>query len=159
VNGVVVGVGNAYRGDDRAGLAVAELLRDRLPAGWRIVACEQEPSRLLDAWAGAEAAIVVDATACGAGAGTLHRFDASGGPVPARTFRSSTHVFGVGDAIELARALGTLPPRVLVYGVEGGSFTAGEELTDAVAATVGEAAAAVLTDVVRLEEEPCTSER
>jgi hydrogenase maturation protease len=94
-----------------------------------IVPCEQEPSRLLDAWGGAEVALVVDACASGQPPGTVHRFDASDAPLPARVFRSSTHAFGVGDAVELARALDRLPREIVVYGVEGGNFTAGAGLS------------------------------
>jgi len=52
---VVVGVGNPYRGDDGAGLAVAERLRGRLPdgvddeRGVRAVPCVEEPRRLVRA--------------------------------------------------------------------------------------------------------------
>jgi hydrogenase maturation protease len=150
---VVLGVGNEYRGDDAAGLAVATRLDGRVPEGVAIVPCEQEPSRLIDAWHGTTAAIVIDASSSGAPAGTVHRFDASTDAVPAGVFRSSTHAFGVNDAIELARALGTLPPRVLVYGVEGECFDAGVGLTPSVEAAVEEAAQAVLTDLERLAAE------
>lgn len=157
---VVIGVGNEYRRDDGVGLAVAERLRGRVPAGVRVIDCEQEPSRLIDAWHGADAAVVVDAVASGAAPGTLHRFDACAGPVPDRVFRSSTHAFGVSEAIELARVLGKLPGHVVVYGVEGGEFGAGEGLTASVEAAVEPAATAVLNDLERLmrEEEPCTNE-
>jgi hydrogenase maturation protease len=116
---------------------------------------------LIDAWEGADSAVVIDAVASGAEPGTLHRFDASAEAVPTRFFRSSTHAFGVGEAIELARALGKLPRRVVVYGVEGGEFAAGGQLSPSVAAAVEPAAKAVLEDLARLmrEEEPCTSER
>jgi hydrogenase maturation protease len=144
---VVIGVGNAYRGDDGAGLAVADRLRDRAPADVRIVSCELEPSRLIDACEGASAAVVVDAVASGAPPGTLHRFDASTTSLPARMFRSSTHAFGVADAIELARVLGRLPRSVVVYGIEGTVFEAGEGLTAAVEAAVDAAVEAVLADV------------
>lgn len=146
---VVVAIGNAYRRDDGAGLAVADRLRDRMPNGVEIVSCEQEPSRLIDACDGAATALVVDAVESGAAPGTLHRFDASDRPLPERLFRSSTHAFGVGEAIELARALNRLPERVIVYGIEGAAFEAGEGLTHAVAAAVEPAAAAVLADVRR----------
>ncbi len=160
MNAVVIGVGNALRGDDGAGLAVASLLRGRVPAGVAVVPCEQEPSRLLDAWEGARAAIVVDAAGPGSEPGRVHRFDASDTAVPAGVFRSSTHAFGVGDAIELARALGRLPARVVVYGVEGGSFAAGEGLTAPVEAAAQQVVGAVLDDLERLEREEaaCTSE-
>jgi len=149
---VVVGVGNAYRGDDGAGLAVAERLRERLPAGVDVVTCEQEASRVIDAIEDREAAVLVDASSSGSAPGTVHRFDASADAVPARAFRSSTHAFGVGEAVELARALGKLPPRVVVFGVEGKEFAAGEGLSPAVAAAVEPVAEAVL-------EELCTSAR
>jgi hydrogenase maturation protease len=133
---VVIGVGNAYRGDDAVGLAVAERLRGRLPTGVTVLDCEQEPTRLLDAWQDADVALVVDAAASDAPPGTVHRFDASGEGLPAHVFRSSTHAFGVGDAVELARALGRLPERVVVYGVEGADFTAGSGLSTHVTAAV-----------------------
>jgi hydrogenase maturation protease len=158
---VVIGVGNALRGDDGVGLAVASALRGRVPGGVAVVPCEQEPSRLLDAWQDARAAIVVDAAASGSEPGHVHRFDASETAVPAGVFRSSTHAFGVGDAIELARALGRLPRHVVVYGVEGGDFAAGEGLTTQVQASVEKVAGSVLEDLERLtrEEAACTSER
>ncbi len=151
---VVIGIGNVYRGDDAVGLAVAERLRAREPSGVTVLDCEQEPTRLLDAWEGADVALVVDAAASGAvEAGTVHRFDTSEGRIPARVFRSSTHAFGVGDAVELARALGRLPGRVVVYGVEGADFTTGAALSAPV-----EAAVEGLVD--RLEEESrCTNGR
>jgi hydrogenase maturation protease len=136
VTTVVIGVGNAFRRDDGAGLAVAERLRGRLWADVSVVECEQEPTRLLDAWSGRRRAIVVDACAGGAAPGTVHRFRAADGPLPARVLRSSTHAFGVGDAIELARALGSLPAEVVVYGIEGGDFASGPGLSAAVAAAV-----------------------
>jgi hydrogenase maturation protease len=156
---VVIGVGNTIRGDDAAGLVAVELLEGCLPEGVRVVACEQEPSRLLDAWQGAWAAILLDAVSSGGEPGTLHRFDASAEPVPAHTFRSSTHAFGVGDAIELARALGRLPDRVVVYGVEGVEFQPGAGLTPAVDAALPDVVEAVVEDVQRLirEEERCTN--
>jgi hydrogenase maturation protease len=149
---VVVGVGNVYRGDDGAGIAVVESIRGRLPAGVEVVTCEQEASRVIDAIEGREAAVLVDASSSGAAPGTIHRFDASTDPVPARSFRSSTHAFGVGEAVELARALGRLPGVVVVYGVEGETFAAGDGLSASVAAAIEPAAEAVLG-------EPCTSAR
>jgi hypothetical protein len=56
------------------------------------------------------------------------RFDACSQPLPVGGLRSSTHAFGVSDAVELARALGRLPDRLDVYVIEGENFTAGERL-------------------------------
>jgi hydrogenase maturation protease len=157
---VVVGVGNAYRGDDGVGLAAAGRVRGRVADTVDVLVCEAEPSRLIEAWEGADAAVVVDAVSSGAAPGTLHRHDASVEALPSRAFRSSTHAFGLGEAIELARALGTLPARVVVLGVEGGDFTAGRGLSPPVAAAVERVAEAVLDELAELDrrtEEPCTS--
>lgn len=151
---VVIGIGNPLRGDDAAGVAVAELLRERAPAGVEVVACSEEPSRLIEAWEGADSVVLVDTVSSGAPPGTLHRFDAGEEAVPARAFRSSTHAIGMAETIELARALGRLPGRVRVYGVEAGGFESGASLTPAVEAAVAALADEVLAD---LEEERCTS--
>ena len=144
---VVAGVGNAYRGDDGAGLEVAARLRGRLPEGTELVQCVDEPSRLIDSWRGADVVIVVDAVASGVKPGTVYRFDASDWDIPEQIFRSSTHAFGVGQTVALSRALGHLPPRVIVYGIEGADFDAGEGLTDPVAGAVDRAVDAVLADI------------
>jgi hydrogenase maturation protease len=143
----VIGVGNALRGDDAVGLAVAERVRALAPEGVEVLEVEQEPTRLIDAWEGADPALVVDAAQSGGEPGTVRRFDASTEGVPARVFRSSTHAFGVGDAVELARALGRLPARVVVYGIEGADFTAGAGLSERVAAAVDEVARLLLAEL------------
>jgi hydrogenase maturation protease len=157
---VVIGVGNPYRGDDAAGLTAAERLESRVPDGVSVLPCEQEPTRIIDTWRGARAAVIVDAVVSGVDPGTLHRVDASREPVPAHVFRSSTHAFGVGETIELARALGRLPQRIVVYGVEGATFAAGVGLTPQVETAVDRVVEAVLGDLEHLvrEEEPCTNE-
>jgi hydrogenase maturation protease len=148
---VVIGVGNAYRGDDAAGREVARLVRDRVPDGLSVVVCELEPTRLIDAWDGADAAFVVDAVSSGAEPGTVHRFDATSEPLPSREFRSSTHALGIGETVELARAIGRLPARVVVFGVEGKSFGSGTELSVPAQAGVERAVELVL------EEAGCTT--
>jgi hydrogenase maturation protease len=153
---VVVGIGNGFRRDDGAGLEVAARLTGRVPAGVAVLSCEQEASRLLEAFENTSTALIVDAVLSGAEPGVLHRFDISDGPVPAKVFRSSTHAFGVAEAIDLARALGTLPAHVVVYGIEGTDFTAGQGLSAPVEAAVDGAVEAMLAD---LEEDPCTSTR
>ena len=129
---LVVGVGNRWRGDDAAGLAVAEA------AGG--VAHEGDGTGLLDRWAGAGDVVVVDAAAVGGSPGAIRRFDAVAGPLPVHTMSSSTHHFGLAEAIELARELGRLPERLEVYAIEGADFSAGAPLSPAVARAVGQLA-------------------
>ena len=147
---VVIGVGNAYRGDDAAGREVARLVQERVPDDLDVVVCELEPTRLIDAWNGAEAALVVYAVASGAEPGTVHRFDATGEALPSREFRSSTHALGIGETIELARAIGRLPGRIVVFGIEGETFGSGTELSAGAQSGVERAVELVL------EEAGCT---
>lgn len=132
---VVVGVGNPWRGDDAAGLeAVARLASDA--TGISITRHEGDAIGLLDLWTGAPAVVIVDAIHSGAPAGTLHRFDASRTPLPVELSHGSSHAVAVGEAIELARALGRLPPRVVVHGVEGADYSARHGLSASVTAAL-----------------------
>ncbi|MGZ6729474.1 MAG: hydrogenase maturation protease [Gaiellaceae bacterium] len=149
-----MGIGNAWRNDDRAGLAVARLLEGALPEGVELLEREGEPTSLIDSWEGAEAVWLVDAVSSGAEPGTVHRHDASERELPATLFRTSTHHFGLAEAVELARALGRLPETTVVYGIEGANFQTGETLSPEV-----EAAAARVADAVREEVAECTRKR
>jgi hydrogenase maturation protease len=140
---ILIGVGNAWRGDDGAGLAVARRVRELSPAGVEVREVEGDATALVEAWSGAEGVVVVDAAESGAPPGTVRRFDARTRPLPARSLRSSTHAFGVADAVELARALDRLPARLDVYAIEGASFTAGKRLSPAVERAVDELAASL----------------
>jgi len=122
-----------------------------------ILDCADEPTRLIDGWAGFDTVVVVDAVVTGAPAGTLHRVDAGGGSFPRDLGLASTHAVGVADALELGRTLGRAPRRVVVLGVEGAAFGMGDEMTPAVAEALDEVVAAAL--VVLGVEEPCTSAR
>ena len=137
---VVIGVGNELRGDDAAGPLVMAQLRE---TGLEVSTCH-DGTELLDLWQGVHLAIVVDAVVTGAPAGTIHRFTERlrMGAKP-----SSTHTLGVDHAVELARALGRLPPKLIVYGIEGTAFGVGEPLSAAVSAAIPRVARHVRDEV------------
>jgi len=136
---VVIGLGNALRHDDAAGLEIARRLRaGRQNAGIAVYEHEGETLALLDIWQSARAAVLVDTIRSGAPPGTIQRFDATSAPIPAQLQSScSTHAFGLAEAIELARALHRLPERVVLIGIEGRRFDAGLGLSEEVRAMVG----------------------
>lgn len=121
---IVIGVGNPSRGDDGAGLEVARRVRSR--GSYQIVG---GPYEMIEMWEGAEDVVVVDAARSGSLAGTVHRFEAHSGPLPGGVLSTSTHSIGVADAIEMARTLGRLPERLVVYGIEVQDVTPGRGLT------------------------------
>jgi hydrogenase maturation protease len=150
---VILGVGNDLRGDDAAGLEVVRRIRSQaVPDG--VAACERpgDPLGLLDAWSGCAAAVVVDAMRLDGGEpGAIRRHDAGRARLPAGAAgRGSTHAASVAEAIELARMLRRLPPRVIVYAVQGARFELGAGLSVAVRAALPALAAAVRAEAVEL---------
>ena len=144
----MIGVGNRWRSDDAAGLEVVARLRHALPEAVELLEREGEPTSLIDAWRGTDVVWVVDAVSSGAPPGTLHRLDAAEHELPADIFRTSTHHFGLAEAVELARAVGALPPRLVVFGIEAARLELGDTLTPEVEDAVGRAAEAVRGEVL-----------
>lgn len=136
----MVGVGNELRGDDAVGLHVVRALAG-LDA--ELVECEGEPVGLIESWSGFERAILIDATQSGAAPGTVRRLEAGEEALPPELRRSSTHLLGVAEAVELARALGKLPGDTVVYGIEGACFDTGAPLSREAAAAVDVVAAEI----------------
>jgi hydrogenase maturation protease len=148
---LVIGIGNDLRGDDGVGIEVARRLQADPAAGVDVFTEEGDVAALIEAWQGRDAVVVVDAMRSGAAPGTIRRLDASAEPLPMRLCRSSsTHAVGLGEAIELARAIERLPPRVVVYAVEGGRFDAGAALSADLAAVVPDLVAAVASEASAL---------
>jgi hydrogenase maturation protease len=148
----VIGIGNAWRSDDSVGLVVARRLREGLPESIEVLEREGEPTALIETWTDAGALWLVDAVASGAEPGTVHRVDASREDLSGRFDGGSTHHVGLGETIAMARALGRLPDRVVVFGIEGGRFELGEELTPLVASAVPEVVRAVTAEVLAATE-------
>jgi hydrogenase maturation protease len=143
----VIGVGNRWRSDDGVGLFVARQLRGRLPDGVELLEREGEPSALIDAIDDPQGVWLIDAVSSGAEPGTIHRIDASETALPAELFRGSTHHLGLPEAVELARALDRLPPRLVVFGIEGARFEVGDEISGVVASAAERVAQAVGDEV------------
>lgn len=141
---LILGVGNPYRSDDGVGVAVARRLRAQAPASITIREASGEGAALMQAWKGFARVLVIDAVHSGADPGTIHRLDARAAPIPSRFFHYSTHAFSVAEAVEMARALDELPPYLVLYGIEGATFEAGEGFS----AEVEKAAEAVIPRVL-----------
>lgn len=154
---LVVGAGNVTRGDDGAGPEAARRLSSLVPPGVEVREHPGEGTGLLDLLRGREAAWVVDAVVSGAPPGTVHRIDAAEGPLPASLTTASSHSFGVAEGIEMLRALGELPGRLVVYGIEARAFDVGTPLTPEVDRAVGEVVARILAELEDAEPPAATS--
>jgi hydrogenase maturation protease len=144
---LILGTGNALRGDDAAGLHAARRLRGRLPASVTVIEREGDLATALDVWKGHDAVVVIDAMRSGGRPGTIVRLRAHERALPIGFARSSTHSFGLAEVVELGRAMQALPASVIVYGIEGKSFALGEGLSPEVEPAVGEVVECVLREV------------
>jgi hydrogenase maturation protease len=145
---LVIGIGNEFRGDDGAGLLVARRLRETIGTGARVAESSGEGTELMSLWAGTELVVLVDAVHSGSAPGQIFRFGIPGDAIPTALFpRHSTHAFGVLEAIELGKTLGSIPPRVIVYGIEGATFEAGTAISAEVEISVVEVAERIVEDL------------
>jgi hydrogenase maturation protease len=150
---VVIGVGNPFRSDDAAGLRVVRKLKETGFETATLLEHSGEGAALMEIWKGAEAVVLIDAVTSGAAPGTLHRLESLADPLPAAMFHHSTHAFGVPQAIELSRALNQLPARLVVFGIEGRDFQAGEQLSPEVAGALPEVEKQVTEEIRRLRSQ------
>jgi hydrogenase maturation protease len=144
----VIGVGNAWRGDDAAGLLVARRLQeDHLPQV-QVSEILGTVSEVQEALKEAAGAIVVDAVAAGGSPGAIYRFEAHD---PGATFPvsrpASSHGWGVAEAVALGRLFQELPPFLIIYGIEGKNFDPGQGLSPEVAAAIPEAARRITVEI------------
>jgi hydrogenase maturation protease len=153
-NAVVIGIGNEFRRDDGAGPAVLARLHGRVPGGVELLISDGEPTALIEAWAGAPLAVIVDAVRAEPSVpGRLHRLVLhQAGAAEVRPV--SSHGLGLDSAIGLARALDRMPGTLIVHAVEAADLGQGPGLTPAVAAVIDTLADDVLRDLNSQGSEP-----
>lgn len=130
---LLIGVGSDFRSDDMVGILIARRLSELMRPGLEVVEHHGEGSGLMELWEGYRRVIVVDAAQSGtAPTGTLHDFDVIAAPLPAKFLHYSSHLFGLAEAIELARTLTGLPEKFHVFAIEGENFSHGGQMTKSV---------------------------
>lgn len=126
----IICCGNRARGDDQAGLVAAERLRE---LGLKAEIHTGDALALLDKWSAEEDVTLIDAVLTGAPAGTVHLWNSSlpeaGFPGIAGPASVSSHGFDISKAIEIGRALGKLPARLRIYGIECRQFDHGANVS------------------------------
>ncbi len=142
---VVIGIGNRFRRDDGSALKVLEELAGRVPDSADLVESDGEPTRIIDAWDGAELAVIVETIRRGDAPGTVVAIEWDVGQPPPTPHREhGSHSLGILEAIELGRAVDRMPRRLRLVGIEPLELGWGEGLSDPVAGSIGGAARVVL---------------
>ena len=146
VRRTVIGVGNVYRSDDGVGIVVARRIREK-NGHLHVVEASGEGASLMAMWTLFDHVVLIDAVRSSSSPGRIHRLDAHEARIPSEFFNYSTHAFSVAEAVEMSRALGTLPASLVIYGIEGRSFAAGSELSPVVARALDEVVDRVTVDL------------
>lgn len=127
----IVTVGNSLRGDD--GISVA--LCDNLPERVFDDACRFDlgpfTSYLSDCLKGHRAAVIIDSTCDGRSPGSVTIMDLNGVLDQPGLNINSTHGLSVADELKLAKQLGTLPRRLIFFGVEIGEVNWKDKISPA----------------------------
>ena len=147
----IIGLGNIVRGDDAIGyLVLQELQRnDQFPLS--LVNGGIAGLNLLYELEGMDAVILIDAVSSQSEAGTIHRLTIpqDWGKIRQWTWSSSvtsTHAFGLGEALTLAETLGILPPQTVIYGIELGTVTIGNSMSPGVEESIQTVATQIIDE-------------
>src|SRR5215204_5516949 len=148
----VIGVGNLHRRDDAAGILAARRIGQELGERVRVFDGIRDTADLINAWEGADLAILIDAAQVGGPVGAIYEIEVGEWRLPEHALRCSTHSLNVAQAIELSRVLDALPSSLAIWGIEGSSFDMGRELSPEVEEAIEKVASQVVSRVRRFSE-------
>ena len=137
----IIGLGNPFMGDDAVGVLVARQLRAYTAPRICILECGLAGLNLLDEMEEIDTLILIDAVHSHSKVGTILRFTIPQdleeiGKLAWGTSASSTHTFGLAEALTLAQTLQILPQHITLYGVELGHIQQGQALSPAVSLAI-----------------------
>jgi hydrogenase maturation protease len=136
---LIIGWGNALRGDDGAGIIAAELLLEKIHRpDIEIIPQHQLTPELMEPISRAARVIFIDAAVSGP-AGIVHRIPLRPAPACARF----THHATPESLLAGAQALYGHTPEATLYTIPGRSFDTGQELSPTVRRAVDELVAAL----------------
>jgi hydrogenase maturation protease len=127
---LILGLGNILFQDEGLGVRAVERLaaRYRLPEGVRAIDGGVMGLDLLPYLEGVDDLLILDAVDCGEAPGTLVRLE--GDSIPAAlSLKMSMHQVGLQELLALAAFEGTLPQRVVLWGLEPASLDWGVGLS------------------------------
>ena len=119
----IIGLGNSFAGDDAVGVLIARQLCGYSSTHVSIVEGGLAGLNLLHEMENTDTLILIDAVHSHSKAGTFFRFTLPQdlekiGKLAWGTSTSSTHAFGLAEALTLAHTLEVLPAHVILFGIE-----------------------------------------
>ena len=144
---LIMAAGNRDRGDDAAGPLVLDRLPRPLPPGVTAVELDDDPLASLELISASKRVLAVDATRSGAEPGTIWQIQGPAGLEQTAGLAAGTHQLGIRELLALAFALGSFPPDVTIYAIEGKDFSLGQSPSPEVARSIADVAAAIAREI------------
>lgn len=144
---LVIGAGNDFRSDDAAGLYISRKLRKRLDNNFIFAEITGDGSELIYLWKGFDYVIIIDAVFDRNSNGTLYKIDLVNTQIPKNLSISSSHLFSIPQAIENARALNSLPNKIVLYGLSVNNFKPGNIMTEEIKKAADKAVNRIIKDL------------
>lgn len=129
---LIAGIGNPSRADDGAGWTVIDRLEQCQFSNITLSKQQGDIAKLLEQFSSHSTVYLIDACQLEAPLSTWFRIDALKNPIPHNAKQTSTHGFTLSEAIELAKNLGQLPNKLIVYAIVGHDFSMHEGLSPSV---------------------------
>ncbi len=142
----ILGIGSPL-GDDEAGWLVAKVLQQTLDLNKIAISMHDRPgANLIRLMQGADIVVLIDAILTGATPGNFYRLEGNE-ILQALQNQTSTHGFGLAEALKLAQALGDAPACIVLWGMEIESADPVIGLSNAVRAAIPALVKAIEDDV------------
>lgn len=119
----VIGIGNPIAGDDAVGThVIRRLLKHQMP-GIEMIDAGSAGLSILNLLEGTAKAIIIDAFQSGRDEGQIIRLTMPKdldhiSNLAWNSAMASTHLIGLGEALLMGQVLGSLPPDLVIYGIE-----------------------------------------
>jgi hydrogenase maturation protease len=146
----ILAVGSPMRGDDTAGLVLAERLSDARPEGCLLTTMPADALAMIEQFAG-DPVVIIDAFEAGPDDPPVLKLDLLTEELPEEMSYSS-HGLGVAQAVAMARSMGMLPPHLTLIGIAGYRFGMGDEPSDGFDERLAEAEALLDEELALLRE-------
>jgi hydrogenase maturation protease len=140
---LVLGIGNELRGEDGIGIYLARKLKALSIPGVRVEEHSGEGTSLLERLSQYNAVLLLDCVYADRPLGEIVEIDLTNGFLSREQVYSSSHQFGVSEAVRLAGVLGKLPERCRLVGIVGRHFGYGRGFAPEVLQAVPKAIARV----------------
>ena len=143
----IIAVGNRLRGDDGVGPAVLDRLRGmELPENVGLVDAGADPLNAVGHIMNAEKVVIIDAAGMNRAPGYVALLRPENLRAVANAVPCSTHMYGLAEGIELARAVG-FKPDISIIGIQPENTGAAEGLSPVVASSIPDVINLVLEEV------------